>query len=86
LTDRVAKMERDQAQFRAEVEALAALVGLPSRPSDVIGLCQAIIESVADAARTRDRRQEIEARLLTEQEKARRLADDSATVQARHSR
>jgi uncharacterized protein YhaN len=82
LTDRVAKMERDQAQFRAEVEALAALIGLPSRPSDVIGLCQAVLESVADAARTRDRRQEIEARRLTEQEKARRLADDSATVQA----
>jgi uncharacterized protein YhaN len=82
LTDRVAKMERDQAQFRAEVEALAALIRLPPRPSDVIGLCQAILESVADAARTRDRRQEFEARLLAEQEKARRLADDSATVQA----
>jgi uncharacterized protein YhaN len=86
LTDRIAKMERDQLQFRTEVEMLAALIGLAPRPPDVLGLCQAVMDGVADATKTLDRRQEIDARLLAEQDKARRLADELAEVQAQTSR
>src|SRR5450432_763616 len=32
LTDRIAKMQRDQIQFRTEVDALAASVGLSPSP------------------------------------------------------
>lgn len=82
LTDRVAKMERDQVQFRTEVDALAALIGLPPRPSDILGLCDDIVEAVASATRALDRQQEIESRLVAEQDKARSLADDMAEVQS----
>jgi uncharacterized protein YhaN len=85
LTDRIAKMERDQVQFRTEVETLAALIGLSPRPHDVLGLCQAVMDGVVGATKTLDRRQEIEARLLTDQDKARRLAEELAEVQAQAS-
>jgi uncharacterized protein YhaN len=85
LTDRIAKMERDQAGFRAEADALAALIGLPPRPSDVLGLCEAVVDGVVSATKTLDRRQEIEARLTAEQDKARSLAEETAEVQTQAS-
>jgi uncharacterized protein YhaN len=85
LTDRIAKMQRDQARFRTEVDALAALIGLPPRPSDVLGLCEAVVDGVVSATKTLDRRQEVEARLATEQVKARSLAEETAEVQSQAS-
>ena len=55
LTDRIAKMQRDQIQFRTEVDALAASIGL-SPSSDTLGLCQAVVDCIAAAAKTIDRR------------------------------
>ncbi|MBR0733810.1 AAA family ATPase [Bradyrhizobium japonicum] len=82
LTDRIAKMQRDQTRFRTEVDALAALIGLPPRPSDALGLCEAVVDGVVSATKTRDRRQEVEARLATERDKARSLAEEMAEVQS----
>ena len=84
LTDRIAKMQRDQIQFRTEVDALAASIGL-SPSSDTSRLCQAVVDCIADAAKTIDRRLEVEARLAVEQGKARALADETAEVQAQAS-
>ena len=80
-TDRIAKMQRDQIQFRTEVDALAASIGL-SPSSDTLALCQAVVDCIADTAKTIDRRLEVEARLAVEQGKARALADETAEVQA----
>ncbi len=85
LTDRIAKMDRDQARFRAEADELAALIGLSPVPSDVLGLCEAVVEGVVSAAKALDRRQEIEARLAVEQDKARSLAKETAEVQTQAS-
>ena len=84
LTDRIAKMQRDQIQFRTEVDALAASVGLSPSP-DTLGLCQAVMDCIATAANTTDRRREVESRLAHEQDKARSLADETAEMQARAS-
>lgn len=81
-SDRIAKMERDQIQFRIEVDALAASIGL-SPNSDTLGLCQAVVDCIARTAKTIDRRLEVEARFAVEQDKARALADEAAEVQAR---
>lgn len=81
LTDRIAKMQRDQARFRTEVDELAALMGLPPRPSDVLGLCDAVLDGVTSATKTLDRRQVVESRLAAEQDKARSLAKEAAEVQ-----
>ncbi|OKO71307.1 AAA family ATPase [Bradyrhizobium sp. AS23.2] len=86
LTDRIAKMERDQLQFRTEVETLAAMMGLASRPSDVLGLCQAVVSGVADATKALDRRHDTEARLLAERDEARLIADQLAEVEAHAKR
>ncbi|UPJ53396.1 AAA family ATPase [Bradyrhizobium sp. 200] len=80
-TDRIAKMQRDQSQFRTEVDALAASIGLSSS-SDTLALCQAVVDCIAGTAKTIDRRREVEARLAIEQGKARALADETAEVQA----
>lgn len=85
LTDRISKMERDQTRFRAEVEDLANLICLPANPPDVLGRCDAIVDCVASATKTLDRRLEIEARLAAEQDKARSAADELAEVQSRAS-
>ena len=85
LTDRIAKMERDQARFRAEVDALAAVIGAPPSPSDLLALCEAVVVGVASATKTLDRRQEVEARLTAEQDKARSLAEETTEVQAQAS-
>jgi uncharacterized protein YhaN len=85
LTDRIAKMERDRVQFRTEVDTLAALIGLSPRPFDALGLCQAVVDGVVSATKTLDRRQEIEARLTAEQDKARWLAEETAEVQSQAS-
>jgi uncharacterized protein YhaN len=84
LTDRIAKMQRDQIQFRTEVDALAASVGLSPSP-DTPGLCQAIMDCIATAAKTTDRRCQVESRLAVEQDKARALAGENAEMQARAS-
>ncbi len=83
-TDRIAKMQRDQIQFRTEVDALAASIGL-SPSSDTLALCQAVVDCIAGTAKTIDRRLEVEARLAVEQGKARALADETAEVQAQAS-
>lgn len=80
-TDRIAKMERDQFQFRLEVDAIAASMGL-SPSSDALGLCQSVMDRVASNARAIDRRRELEARLAAEQDKARALADEVAQAHA----
>ncbi len=85
LTDRITKMERDRIQFRDEVEAVAASIGLSPSPANTLGLCQAVVEFIADAAKTLDRRLEVEARLAVEQDKARALADETTEVQAQAS-
>ena len=82
LTDRIAKMERDQIKFRTEVETLAAAMGLAPRPSDVLGLYQAVVGGVADAVKMSERRQNAEAALLAEQDEARDLAEQSAQIEA----
>ncbi|RXG90043.1 AAA family ATPase [Bradyrhizobium zhanjiangense] len=86
LTDRIAKMERDQIQFRTEVESFAATMGLAPRPSDVLGLYQVIVSGVADATKTLERRQDAEAALLAERDEARALAEQSAQVEAQAQR
>ncbi|WP_421019655.1 hypothetical protein, partial [Klebsiella pneumoniae] len=70
LTDRIAKMERDQIQFRAEVETLAVTMGLPAETSDVLELYHAVVTGVADATKTLERRQDAEAALLAERDEA----------------
>ncbi|WP_426532977.1 AAA family ATPase [Bradyrhizobium sp. McL0615] len=85
LTDRISKMERDQSRFRAEVEALAALIGLLPTPSDALARCEAVVDCVASATKALDRRLEIESRLAAEQDKARSTADEMAEVQSRAS-
>lgn len=85
LTDRIAKMQRDQARFQTEVNELAALIGLPQRPADVLGLCEAVVDGVTSATKTLDRRQVVEARLATEQEKAHSLAQEAAEVESQAS-
>jgi uncharacterized protein YhaN len=86
LTDRIAKMERDQIQFRAEVETLAATMGLPPETSDVLGLYHAVVSGVADATKTLERRQDAEAALLAERDEACELAGQLAQVQAQAKR
>jgi uncharacterized protein YhaN len=49
LADRIAKMQRDQTQFEAEVEALAGAIGLAGGRSDVLALCEEVVNSVAFA-------------------------------------
>jgi uncharacterized protein YhaN len=83
LADRIAKMQRDQIQFEAEVEALAGAIGLARGRSDVLALCEEVVNSVASATKALDRRQELEERLGTEQDKARSLANDVAEVRSR---
>jgi uncharacterized protein YhaN len=83
-TDRIAKMQRDQIQFRTEVDALAASIGL-SPSSDTLRLCQAVVDCIAVTTKTIGRRLEVEARLAVEQDKARALADETAEVQAQAS-
>lgn len=83
-TDRIAKMQRDQIQFRNEVDALGALIGL-SPSSDTLRLCQAVVDCIATNTKTIGRRLEVEARLGVEQDKARVLADETAEVQAQAS-
>jgi uncharacterized protein YhaN len=83
-TDRIAKMQRDQIQFRTEVDALAASIGL-SPSSDTLALCQAVVDCIAATAKTMDRRLAVEARLAVEQGKARALADETAEVQGQAS-
>jgi uncharacterized protein YhaN len=82
--DRIAKMQRDQAQFRTEVDALAASIGL-SPSSDTLRLCQAVLDCVAATAKMLGRRLDVEARLAVEQDKARALADETAELQAQAS-
>ncbi|WP_166299313.1 ATP-binding protein [Bradyrhizobium sp. 2S1] len=82
LTDRIAKMQRDQDQFRTQVEALALTLGLSSRP-DLLELCHAVVDCFAAAVRTTDRRREVEARLIVEQDKARALVDEVGAVRAK---
>jgi uncharacterized protein YhaN len=84
LTDRIAKMQRDQIQFRTEVDALAVSVGL-SPSSDTLGLCQAVMDCIAIAAKTTDRRRQVESRLAVEQDKAHALADETAEMHAQAS-
>ena len=86
LTDRIAKMERDQIQFRTEVETLAATMGLAPRPSDVLGLYLAVVGGVADAVKMLERRQNAEAALLAERDEARDLAEQSAQIEAQSKR
>ncbi|MGY4370654.1 uncharacterized protein YhaN [Bradyrhizobium sp. LB1.3] len=86
LTDRIAKMERDQIHFRTEVETLAAKMGLTAKSSDVLGLYQAVVSGVADATKTLERRQDAEAALLAEHDEARQLAEEFAQVQAQAKR
>lgn len=83
LTDRIAKMERDQTLFQNEVEKFASNIELTSRPIDVLGLCQVIVNSVADATTMLHRRQEIEERLDAEQNRGRRITEEMAVVDAR---
>jgi len=85
LTDRISKMERDQTRFRAEVQDLANLICLPSNPQDVLGRCEAVVDCVASATKTLDRRLEVEARLAAEHDKARSAADELAEVHSRAS-
>lgn len=84
LTDRIAKMQRDQDQFRTQVEALALTLGLSSRP-DLLELCHAVVGCIVAAVRTTDRRRDVEARLIVEQDKARALVDEVGAVQAKTS-
>ncbi|MBR0965357.1 AAA family ATPase [Bradyrhizobium diazoefficiens] len=86
LTDRIAKMERDQIQFRAEVETLAVTMGLPAETSDVLELYHAVVTGVADATKTLERRQDAEAALLAERDEACELAGQLAQVQAQAQR
>ena len=83
-TDRIAKMQRDQIQFRTEVDALASSIGL-SPSSDTLQLCQAAVDCIAATTKTIGRRLEVEARLAVEQDKARALAHETAEVQAQAS-
>ena len=76
-------MERDQTLFLSEVEKFASSIDLAFRPADALGLCQAVMSSVADAVIMLNRRQEIEERLDTEQKKGRRIAEEMAVVDAR---
>ncbi|MGY4288763.1 uncharacterized protein YhaN [Bradyrhizobium sp. LM2.7] len=85
LNDRIGKMERDQIQFRDEVEAVAASIGLSPSAANTLGHCQAVFEFIAVTAKTLDRRLEVEARLAVERDKARALADETAEVQAQAS-
>ena len=82
LADRIAKMERDKTHFRAEIDELAGLLGLAPRPGDALGLCHAVMQSVTEATKTLDRRHDIEARLLAEQDKARGLTEELDVVRA----
>jgi uncharacterized protein YhaN len=82
LTDRIAKMGRDQIQFRTDVETLASAMDFAPRPSDVLGLYQAVVSGVADAMKTLERRQDAEAALLAECDEARELAEQRAQIEA----
>ncbi|WP_431203186.1 ATP-binding protein [Bradyrhizobium betae] len=86
LTDRISKMERDQIQFRAETETLAAAMGLTPETSDVLALCHAVVSGIADATKTLERRQDAEAALLAERDEACELAGQLAQVQAQAKR
>lgn len=81
LTDRIAKMQRDQNQFRTQVEAFAASIGLSPSP-DTLGLCHAVVDCITAAVKTTERCREAESRLAAERDKARALSGEVTVVQA----
>jgi uncharacterized protein YhaN len=84
--DRIAKMEKDQGQFREEVRALAVALGgalaLEAGTLPVLDLAQRIAERVQDAAAERDRH----AKLLVQLEEARQRGRALAEAEAIHAR
>lgn len=80
LADRIAKMQRDQTHFEAELEALAGAIGLARGRSDVLALCEEVVNSVASATKALERRQELEERLGIEQDTHHRHLSEIAKV------
>ena len=81
LLDRIAKMEADQAAFRAEVEALAASLGLADA-APALELAQRIGDAVRQAAAAAARRAALRARLEEAEARQRELAEASAILAA----
>ncbi|HQS46578.1 MAG TPA: AAA family ATPase [Xanthobacteraceae bacterium] len=86
LRDRIAKMEKDQAQFREEVHALVVALGgalaLEVGTLPVLDLAQKIAEKVQDAAAEQSRR----AKLLVQLEEARERWRALGEAEAIHAR
>ncbi|MET0258750.1 MAG: AAA family ATPase, partial [Methylobacterium sp.] len=56
LTDRIAKMAKDQEAFREHVAALADLVRIEARGQDPVDLARRVAERIREAVADRDRR------------------------------
>ncbi|MFG1426842.1 AAA family ATPase [Roseixanthobacter glucoisosaccharinicivorans] len=78
LRDRIAKMEKDQAQFRAEVRALAEALSLDAGTMPVLDLAQRVVDTVQAAAAERDRRGKLRAQLEEAHARRRALAEAEA--------
>ncbi|SEH87250.1 AAA family ATPase [Tardiphaga sp. OK245] len=86
LTDRVAKMERDQSLFRTEVDRYANAMGLETRSTDPLGRWQEVTDRMKRAVKTRDERRIFEERLASAKVKFRALSDELAEADAQASR
>ncbi|MFG1421798.1 ATP-binding protein [Roseixanthobacter liquoris] len=78
LCDRIAKMEKDQAAFRAEVLALAGALAIEAGATPVLDLAQGIAETVQEATAARARRTKVQDQLEEAQAQARALAEMQA--------
>jgi len=74
-------MQRDQIQSGPKSMRSPLRSGY-HRVRTPLGLCQAVMDCIATAAKTTDRRREVESRLAVEQDKARALAGETAEMQA----
>lgn len=83
LADRIAKMERDQAEFAAEVAILAQELNVPSNSGAVLDLAAAIEDRVQKAKAARSVRAEKEKDLKRVQEKRRALIETVAIHEKR---
>ncbi|MGM4916231.1 AAA family ATPase [Tardiphaga sp. 813_E8_N1_3] len=86
LTDRVAKMERDQSLFRTEVDRLANAMGLETRSTDPLGRWQEVTDRIKEAVKTRDERRILEERFASAKVKFRALLDELAEADAQASK
>ncbi|UUP17095.1 AAA family ATPase [Nitratireductor thuwali] len=86
LANRVAKMEKDRADFAAEVERLADELGIPAEQSSPMDLAASVENRVRLAASARDRRREKEEAVEAAQEKQRDLAEAIAIHEQRKAK